>query len=175
MTYQKRECPVNFEIDCSCTGWETFRFSFDETKHRFTTASTVGEMLGKLIDVLYELYIERISVYEDEFSDCPVKCIHGKGGVIKKLQGSISLDYEGPVLVWTITRGINPCSKTVNIHLDYYDDQKQVYDYQVELFDLFYAVSKGVTKLIKATGFCGYHYMTERDCTFVNDVRPRND
>lgn len=163
MNYQKRDCGISFSVDCISTGWETFCFSFDNIKyHEFTTASSVGEMLGKLIRMLYELYIERTRVYTEEDRDEAVKHICEDGGVIKQIIGKITLDNEGQTLELSISRNINPNLKMLQIHLDY-DYGEDLYDYQVDMFDMFYAVSKGVTEVIKKAGLCGYHFMTDRD------------
>ena len=163
MNYQKKECGISFSINCISTGWETFCFSFDNIKfHEFTTASTVGAMLGKLLQLLYEIYIERNRIYLGEESDKAVQYICEDGGVIKQIIGEITLDNEGQTLVLSVSRNINPNSKMLHIHLDY-DYGEDLYDYQVDMFDMFYAVSKGVTEIIKKTGICGYHFMTDWD------------
>ena len=56
---------------------------------------------------------------------------------------------------------------TIKITLDY-EFGERVYNYEVSLDDLLYATAKALTKLLKQSGICGYHYSSEHD--YINMV-----
>lgn len=166
--YQKRECNIDFDLSFGgFEGTQNCEFTINGDKHKYWFSFAMGDLFGHFLDIVYRLYIEANDPYTDhsikyETND-PDNPHH-----ITDIIGQTMWDSEGGNLEWTLSRALyNNDAKTIKITLDY-EFGERVYNYEVSLDDLLYATAKALTKLLKQSGICGYHYSSEHD--YINMV-----
>ncbi len=163
MNYQKRDCPIDFDLKLGgFYGSQSCSFQICGDKHDYWFSYAMGDLFGRLLNNVYGLCIE----VNDPYTDHSIKYITSDSACdyrITKIAATTIWDSEGEDLEWTITRDLdNNEDKIVKITLDYNYGEK-IYSYEVKLVDLCYALAKAVTNLLKESGFCGYHFSTDRD------------
>ena len=160
MKMEKRNCGIDFKVSFGAQRWQHFVVTINGEKHEHTCSAAVSSMLGDLIDVLYELYIESC----DEDSAEKVKYTHDDpdSEMITGIVADFNWDNEGEVLYWKISRRLYEPEIILDIQLEY-EYSKKIYQYRVPFFDFCYAVAKATTDLLKQTGIIGYHYLGEWD------------
>ena len=160
MNLHKRECRVDMSSSIPAWGWQQYSLSINGEKHTHGVSSAVSSMLGDMIDVLYEMYLE-----SNDFSHASrVRYLHDDpdSPVITGVTGSFSWDNEGETIDWTLSRRLYTDEILLDIEADYNCGEK-LYQYQVPFFDMCYAVAKAASAVISETGILGYHFLSERD------------
>ncbi len=158
MKLQKRKCDILFEATCPMDGWQSFDFVICGDKHQFQASGAVSCLMGDLLNVLCDMYIET--------KDC-CDCDRAKAVCdnqlmpfrITGMEATMSWDDEGNGLYWYFYRKIDDKNNMLTIKLNY--DSKKEFRYEVPYFEFCYAVAKAATKVIKQTGFIGFHYSAE--------------
>lgn len=160
MNLHQRECCVDMSATIPVLGRQLYSLTINGEKHTHGVSSAVSDMLGDMIDVLYEMYLES--------NDCShasrVRYLHDDPDsiVITGVTGSFSWDNEGETIDWTLSRRLYTDDNLLDIQADYNYGEK-IYQYRVQFFDMCYAVAKAATAVISETGIPGYHYLSERD------------
>ncbi len=161
MKPKKRDCCVDMSAEVLTQRWQRYTLTINGDQHSLLISSAVSEMLGAMVDVLYELFLEanddsraeRVKYLEDD----PASRITITGAT-----GSFSWDNEGDTIAWTFTRQLYEKPIMLDIEVDY-DCGEKVYQYRVPFFDMCYAVAKAATSVIAQAGILGYHFMSEID------------
>lgn len=158
---KKRDCCVDMSAEVLTQRWQHYTLTINGDQHSLLISSAVSEMLGAMVDVLYELYLEsnddshaeRVKYLEDD----PASRITITGAT-----GSFTWDNEGDTIAWTLTRRLYQKPIMLDVEADY-DCGEKVYQYRVPYFDMCYAVAKAATSVIAQAGIVGYHFMSEID------------
>ena len=140
--------------------WQRYTLKINGEQHTQDVSAVVSVMLGGMVDVLYELYLES----NDDSRAERVKYLHDDPDslIITGVTGCFDWDNEGDTITWTLTRQLYEEPIMLDVEVDYNYGEK-LFKYRIPYFDMCYAVAKAATSALSKVGILKYHFMSERD------------
>ncbi len=168
MELKRRNCGIDFRVSILTQRWQQYSITINGHKHENMVSAAVSNMLGDMINALYEMYPEAHDDSRPRIAEylCQDPSWSNR---ITAITASISWDNEGEALWWRLTRQLYEEKIILDIELKSdFDDEDKSYHYQVPFFDMCYAVAKAATLVLKQTGVIGYHYLGETDAIDIH-------
>ena len=152
MKWQKRDCPIQMEIDPYGSGWEDITLDICGDHHWWSVSGSLGDGFWALVESLYALYPHQI---HDELEE---RRLTEFGYISLPKAAEFFWDHEGWGVRWKLTKESGQERDfNLTVDLEETDDDHKTFHYTVKYSDFCYAVGKAITEAVKKHGFGGFH------------------